>query len=64
MMQLLDHSPHDFILHHTSNDLKSIKNFVHRTFNVEDFRYFISGLHHIYTQHDGLEAVFRIPPTK
>ena len=58
MMQLLDNSPHDFILHHTSNDLKSIKNFVHRTFNGDDLRYFISGLHHIYTQHDGLEAVF------
>ncbi|MEZ4779452.1 MAG: TIGR02757 family protein [Flavobacteriaceae bacterium] len=58
MMQLLENAPHDFVLHHTENDLESLQNFVHRTFNGEDFTYFIKALKHIYIAHSGLEAVF------
>ncbi|WP_298901996.1 TIGR02757 family protein [uncultured Psychroserpens sp.] len=58
MMDLLHRSPHDFILNHTNNDLKSLKQFVHRTFNGDDFIQFIKSLQHIYTNHDGLEALF------
>ena len=32
MMDLLDNSPYDFILNHSVKDLKSLDNFVHRTF--------------------------------
>jgi uncharacterized protein (TIGR02757 family) len=55
MMELLEHSPHDFILNHQAKDLKSFKGFVHRTFNELDFQQFIKSLQHIYMQYGGLE---------
>ena len=58
MMDMLDQSPHDFVMNHEPSDLEKLKSFVHRTFNDEDFTQFIKSLNHIYTQHDGLESVF------
>lgn len=58
MMQLLDNSPHDFIMNHQEEDLKALLPFVHRTFNGEDLIQFVKSLQHIYKNHDGLEAVF------
>lgn len=58
MMDLLDHSPYDFVIHHKDSDLKPLLNFVHRTFNGDDFIQFIKSLQHIYNNHHGLEAVF------
>lgn len=58
MMQLLDNSPYDFIINHKISDLKSLKKFVHRTFNGDDFIQFVKSLQHIYISHNGLEAVF------
>ncbi len=58
MMELLDNSPYDFINNHKPNELKSLENFVHRTFNGNDLIYFIKALQHIYKNHGGLETVF------
>lgn len=58
MMQLLDHDPYDFVLNHSTKDLQPLTQFVHRTFNGNDFIQFIKSLQHIYKVHDGLEAVF------
>lgn len=58
MMELLGNSPYDFVMSHSKSDLKSLADFVHRTFNGDDFATFIRGLRHIYTNHNGLEAVF------
>ena len=58
MMKLLDNAPHDFVLNHQKHDLKRFEGFVHRTFNAEDLAYFITALHHLYTQQGGLEVVF------
>ncbi len=58
MMQMLDHSPFEFVLQHTDSDLAALKPFVHRTFNGYDFIQFIKSLQHIYKNHDGLEAIF------
>jgi len=58
MVELMGNSPHDFVLSHTDNDLKKLQNFVHRTFNGDDFIEFIKGLKNIYTQHKSLENVF------
>mgnify|MGYP001170300376 FL=1 len=55
MMELLDNSPHDFIINHKESDLKTLENFVHRTFNFIDFQQFIKSLKHIYQNHQGLE---------
>ncbi len=60
MMELLGNAPHDFVMHHSQKELSSLSNFVHRTFNGIDFEQFIKSLHHIYTNHGGLEKVLSI----
>jgi uncharacterized protein (TIGR02757 family) len=60
MMELLDNAPHDFIINHQENDLNSITNFVHRTFNSIDLLQFIKSLKHVYQNHGGLEKVLLI----
>ena len=58
MMDLMGNSPYDFIMEHNENQLGRLDGFVHRTFNAEDFKYFIQALRHMYTNHGGLESVF------
>ena len=58
MMELLGDSPYDFIMQHNDNQLNSLNNFVHRTFNGIDFTFFIKSLKNIYENHNGLEALF------
>jgi uncharacterized protein (TIGR02757 family) len=58
MMDLLGNSPYDFILNHNENDLENLEKFVHRTFNGQDFTYFIKSLKNIYLKHGGLENIF------
>ncbi|MEI6866785.1 TIGR02757 family protein [Flavicella sp.] len=58
MMGFLGDSPYDFVMNHTDTQLENLEHFVHRTFNLGDFKYFIRALKHIYTHHKGLEAVF------
>jgi uncharacterized protein (TIGR02757 family) len=60
MMDQMDRSPYEFVMKHTEQDLKSLDDFVHRTFNGEDLRYFVKGLRNIYTSHRGLEGVFSL----
>ncbi len=62
LMELLDNSPHDFILHHQEKDLERFDNFVHRTFNSIDAAQFIKSLKNIYTAHTGLEEVLAVAP--
>jgi len=58
MMDLMGNSPYDFVMSHKDDQLESLENFVHRTFNGQDFIGFIKSLQHIYLHHNGLEAVF------
>ena len=58
MMDFLGNSPYDFVMNHSSSQLKNMEHFVHRTFNLGDFKYFITSLKHIYTTHNGLEGIF------
>lgn len=58
MMELMGNTPYDFVMSHTENDLERLETFVHRTYNSLDFQYFITSLKNIYTNHNGLEAVF------
>ncbi|CAL2101854.1 protein of unknown function [Tenacibaculum sp. 190130A14a] len=57
MMDLMGNSPFDFVLNHTEEDLIDFESFVHRTFNAEDFKYFVRSLQNIYKNHHGLESV-------
>ncbi len=58
MIVLMGNSPYDFVMNHKEHHLESLENFVHRTFNGTDFTTFIKALQNIYTNHNGLEAVF------
>ena len=59
MMEIMDNSPFDFIMNHSSKDLESITGFVHRTFNSYDLQYFIKSLQNIYQNHGGLESILK-----
>jgi uncharacterized protein (TIGR02757 family) len=58
MMEIMGNTPYDFVMNHKQHHLEDLENFVHRTFNGHDFQFFIKGLQHIYSHHNGLEAVF------
>lgn len=58
MMDLLGNSPYDFVMNHDDYQLERLDGFVHRTFNADDFKYFIKALKHIYTNKGGLENIF------
>ncbi|RYE26405.1 MAG: TIGR02757 family protein [Sphingobacteriales bacterium] len=58
LMQWMDNSPHDFILHHEETDMKRFLTFAHRTFNATDTLYFIHFLRYHYGAHSSLEDAF------
>jgi uncharacterized protein (TIGR02757 family) len=58
LLAMMDNDPHEFILHHTDNDLKRFVDFKHRTFNSTDLLYFIESLRHYYIEYDSLESAF------
>ena len=61
MMELMDHSPFDFVMNHHKSNLSKFEVFVHRTFNSVDLSYFITALKNIYLNHNGLENLFSLP---
>ena len=64
MMELLDFSPHEFIINSTKNEIKKL-NFVHRTFNTTDFQFFPTCFGHFLGEISGSifwEAVSKILP--
>lgn len=58
MLELMDNAPYDFVLNHSENNLKSLSEFKHRTFNYTDLLFFIESLKHYYKEHDSLETAF------
>ncbi len=58
LIEILDHAPHDFILHHTESDLKRVMGFVHRTFNADDLQFFLNRLQALYREYRSLENCF------
>ena len=58
LMQLMDNAPHDFCLHHSSKELKSLIHFKHRTFNTTDLLYFIEFFKSHYSKYNSLETAF------
>ena len=58
MMELMSDAPYDFVMNHTARDLKSLKGFVHRTFNAEDLADFIRALKSLYEEHVSMEHFF------
>jgi len=58
LLKLMDNAPYDFVLNHSKHDLSSFSKFAHRTFNGIDAAYFITSLHNIYRNHNGLGSLF------
>ena len=58
IINLLDNEPHDFIMYASKDEVESLPNFVHRTFNHTDLVFFLKSLRNIYKNHNGLESVF------
>ncbi|WP_413998846.1 TIGR02757 family protein [Flavobacterium sp. W1B] len=58
MMDFMGNAPYDFVMSYTQYDLERLETFVHRTFNGQDFAFFIKSLKNIYQNHNGLESVY------
>lgn len=63
LFELMDNSPHDFLIHHQDTDLKRFLNFKHRTFNEVDTLYFIHFLSWYYRIYPSLEDAFLMGQT-
>jgi uncharacterized protein (TIGR02757 family) len=64
LVQWMDMSPHEFIIHAKPKELERFNAFVHRTFNGTDCIYFLRSLANIYRKHGGLEEAFSRTVTK
>jgi uncharacterized protein (TIGR02757 family) len=60
LLEWMDNSPHDFILHHKEQDLRPFLSFRHRTFNDVDTLYFIAFFKYLYKNHESLEDAFTL----
>lgn len=60
LFNLMGNEPHQFVLHHSEEDLKALLAFKHRTFNDIDTLYFVHFFKWFYTNHTSLEEAFTI----
>ena len=58
LMQLMDNTPHQFVLQHQKKDLKKLEGFKHRTFNATDLLYCIEFFKSHYSKNNSLENAF------
>jgi uncharacterized protein (TIGR02757 family) len=58
LLELMDNSPHDFILNHREVDRKAFLSFKHRTFQPDDTIYFLEWLQWYYRNNLSLEDAF------
>ena len=60
LLEMMDNAPHDFMLHHSDEDLKALLRFKHRTFNDIDTLYFVEFFSWFYKEYESLEEAFSI----
>jgi uncharacterized protein (TIGR02757 family) len=58
LMQLMQMSPHAFVLNASEKELRQLEKFKHRTFNTTDLYYFIDFFKTHYSVSDSLETAF------
>lgn len=58
LMDIMSHSPYEFVMNAGTKDLKKAQLFVHRTFNGTDLTTFIRALRKLYSMQGGMEKVF------
>lgn len=61
LIELMDGSPHEFIINHQETDLKRMLGFKHRTFNTTDLLYFLRFFQDFYQRYNSLEEAFLHP---
>ncbi|WP_267406148.1 MULTISPECIES: TIGR02757 family protein [unclassified Chryseobacterium] len=61
MLAIMGNSPYDFVMNYSEKDLTEIQDkSIHRTFNGEDFTYFIKQFNRIYAENESLESLFKV----
>jgi len=61
ILDIMGNSPYDFVQNYSAKDLKQIEGkSIHRTFNGEDFAYFIKQFNRIYKENGSLENLFKV----
>lgn len=61
MLDIMGNSPYDFVLNYSEKDLEALQDkSIHRTFNGQDFAYFIRQFNKIYKENESLENLFII----
>ncbi len=58
LIRRMDKAPHDFVLNHSSKDLKNLVGFKHRTFSDTDLLYCISFFKEWYSANNSLQQAF------
>ena len=57
LMELMDNSPHDFLMNSNVVEFKRFEGYVYRTFNSDDCIFLITSLQNIYKRNNSLEAI-------
>ncbi|RLJ31851.1 uncharacterized protein (TIGR02757 family) [Chryseobacterium sp. 7] len=61
MLDIMGNSPYDFVMNYSEKDHENIQDkSIHRTFNGQDFSYFIRQFNRIYKENDTLESLFKV----
>ena len=61
MLDIMGNSPYDFVMNYSEKDLENIQDkSIHRTFNGQDFSYFIRQFNRIYKENESLESLFKV----
>ncbi len=63
MMKVMENQPFDFVMNASDIEINNIDSIVHRTFQTDDFKFFIRSLRNIYQNYGGLETLFSKPRT-
>ena len=58
LMEIMGHSPYDFVMNYHEDHQEKLEGFVHRTFNSTDLDFFIKGLQNLYTHFQSMEDFY------
>lgn len=65
MLDVMGNSPYDFVLNYSEKDLEILQDkSIHRTFNGQDFAYFIRQFNKVYQENESLENLFTVKDTE
>ena len=61
VLDIMGNSPYDFVMNYSEKDLEDIQDkSIHRTFNGQDFSYFIRQFNRVYKENESLESLFKV----